>query len=123
MHNFEKINPINQKARRYHPTYLDRSFANRFYIYNGGIHQIVRIGLVGFDGGLRLMIQKPSGKYTEFTTTIPYFNKRKVFDTFEDASVYLLSVWRNENKVPAFRQEYIKELESVYADQVFITSI
>lgn len=114
MYQFQEVNLLNQNRKnKFLSSKTLRHLENKFYIYNGGIHQIVSLHTVGFSG-VEIEIQKPSGKYTQFTTTSFAFSQRKIFDTFDEAAVYLLNIWRNENEVPRYRSEYIKELEDKY---------
>lgn len=121
---FEKINPLNLRKIKSYRSPVNYDLANKFYIYNGGIHQIVMARKVGFDDGLFLMIQKPSGKYTEFTTEESYFRKRVIYNSFIDAVEALVNISQmDDTKIPLFRKEYVKRLAELFSDELFIRGI
>lgn len=87
-----EMNPHNRNLKRT-PSYFCSRYMDKYYIYNGGIHQIVRASKVGFNG-IHLKIQKPSGKLTEFTLELSSFDaNRKLFMSYEEAKDYLLNVY------------------------------
>lgn len=110
-----KFNSVNQEhfKRKKPLNRYEVDLVNKFYIHNGGVHQIVRFKPVGFSG-VEIFFQKPSGKYSETTTTAYEFNKRHIFDTYNAAVIHLITVWKKDNQVPKYREEYFKELEKEF---------
>ncbi len=105
-----EMNIHNRNLKR-SPSYFCSKYMDKFYVYNLGIHQIVRASRVGFNG-INLIIQKPSGKLTELTLELSSFEvNRKLFMSFEEAKNHLLDNL-DESEIPSYKKEYINDLKS-----------
>lgn len=108
--NIREINIHNKNLKRI-PSYFCSKYMDKYYVYNLGIHQIVRASRVGFNG-INLIIQKPSGKLTELTLELSSFEaKRKLFMSFEESKNHLLDNL-DESEIPLYKKDYINALKS-----------
>lgn len=96
-----EMNSHNRNLKRT-PSYFCSKYMDKYYVYNGGVHQIVRASKVGFNG-IHLNIEKPSGKLTEFTLELSSFDaNRKLFMSYEEAKDFLLNTCVEEGLIPRF---------------------
>lgn len=102
------IHPLNQTLKRSYPSF-SMDYMNKFYIYKGGIHQIVRVKR-GFEKVI-FIVQIPSGRLTEKTIPLYSFKNRGYYETFDEAKKVLLL---NTNDIPVYRKEYIEELKKYF---------
>jgi hypothetical protein len=94
-----EMNSHNRNIKRT-PSYFCSKYMDKYYVYNGGIHQIVRASKVGLNG-IHLKIEKPSGKLTEFTLELSSFDaNRKLFMSYEEAKDFLLNTCVEEGLIP-----------------------
>lgn len=100
-----EVNKLNRKPKKTF-SYYESKYVNLYYIYNAGIHQIVRIKK--FFNKIELIIEKPSGKLTSFILPKENFEKRKFFLKKSEADEYLKNIWAKENKIPKFREKLFK---------------
>jgi len=85
------------------PTYFQAKYNNLFYIYNAGIHQIVRIYQKQYF--FHLIIQLPSGRLHGFNIKKEDFFNKKFFVSKKLAQDYLNDFWIKENKIPIYRKK------------------
>lgn len=107
----KETHTLNRNLKRI-PSLKEQKYMNKYYIYKGGIHQIVRIKL-GVNA-TTILISTPSGKLTSKTIPNEIFQKRILFKEYDSAVKYLVTEWYLDNKIPAYRENYIKNLNDKY---------
>lgn len=104
-------NKNNKKLKQVPRFGLETTYMNLYYIYNAGIHQIVRIK--NNKENIEVLVELPTGRLHLVVLSKEEFKNKEFFIKKELSEKELIQNWIKTNNVPKYKENYIEELKRI----------